>query len=112
MLLVYSLLAVALLGASDVTTQQALPQETPGSICERSNGATEQGAQDAQAIVGVVSEVDYSKGLVTIETDAGKLEAAASPEDVADLHEGDILILCTTEESPGENPVLKEPFIT
>jgi len=114
MLLVYSLLAAALLGASDVTTsQQALPQETPGSICERSNGATEQGAQeDSPAFIGVISEIDYSKGLVTIETDAGKLEAAVSSEDLAHLQEGNLLILCATEEAPGENPILQEPFIT
>src|SRR5713226_4400398 len=69
MLLVYSLFAAALLGASDVTTssiQQALPQGTPGSVCERGNGATEQGSRDAHAFIGVISEVDYSKGLVTV----------------------------------------------
>jgi molybdopterin synthase catalytic subunit len=112
MLLVYSLLAAALLGASDVTTQQALPQETFGSVCKQDNSSTEQGAQDAQAFVGIVREVDYNKGLVTIDTDAGKLEAAASLEDIVDLHEGDILILCATEKVPAKDPVLKEPFIT
>lgn len=115
MLLVYSLFAVALLGASDVITsslQQALPQEKSSSVCEQGNEANKQGSQDAHAFIGVISEVDYSKGLVTVETDAGKLKVAASPEDLANLQEGDILVLCATEEVPVESPILKEPFIT
>ena len=115
MLLVYSLFAAALLGASDVTTssiQQALPQGTPSSVCEQGNEANKQGSQEAYAFIGVISEVDYSKGLVTVETDAGKLRVAASPKDLANLQEGDILVLCATEEVPVESPILKEPFIT
>ena len=115
MLLVYSLFAVALLGASDVITsslQQALPQEKSSSVCEQGNEANKQGSQEAYAFIGVISEVDYSKGLVTVETDAGKLRVAASPKDLANLQEGDILVLCATEKVPVESPILKEPFIT
>jgi hypothetical protein len=66
MLLIYSLFAAALLGASNVTTssiQQALPQGTPGSVCERGNGATKQESRDAHAFIGVISEVDYTRVL-------------------------------------------------
>jgi len=110
MLLVYALFAAALLGASDVTTPsipQALPQGTPGGVCEQGNAATEQGSQETHAFIGVISEVDYSKGLVTVETDAGKLNVAASSEDLANLQEGDLLVLCATEKVPVESPILE-----
>lgn len=114
MMLLHSLSLAALLGASSVAAvaaAQPLPQGTPEGVCGQGDSASEQGLQDGHVVLGVVSSVDRRTGLLTLETNAGRIEMAASAEDLNGLQEGDILVVCLMEEGPFEDDILKGPFI-
>ena len=98
---VYSLFVAALFAAGSVViafAQQPLPQGTPKSPCEQGTRVTDPEGEDAHILIATVSRVDHDQGLITLETDVGKLEMAAAPEEIADIQEGDVLIVYMTEE--------------
>jgi hypothetical protein len=85
----------------------AQPTPPPGSHesnCEQDIAAIAPQARGGYAAVATVIQVDHQHGLLHLDTDRGRLLTFATPEDIADLREGDQLVVCIASAEPAENP--------
>jgi hypothetical protein len=58
-----------------------------------------------------VIRIDRERGVLDLETEAGHVQVVVPPAAVQDLHAGDQLVLCLTDEAPSQN-LLQDDIIT
>jgi len=79
---------------------------------------TDQGAdslvppgEEANAVVALVTGIDRQHGIVSLETEIGPIVTLAAPEDLQNLHTGDLLVLYVVDEDPKQN-LGEDPIVT
>jgi len=50
-----------------------------------------------------VTDIDRQHGMVSLDTELGKIVTFAEPEDLQKLHEGDQIVVYIVEEAPNQN---------
>jgi hypothetical protein len=63
------------------------------------------------AVSATVTRIDRERGMLDLETKAGHVQVVVSPAALQDLHVGDKLVLCLTDEAPSQN-LLQDDIIT
>ena len=92
------------LGSALPTFAQQTPSPSPRERnCEQDIAAIAPEARGGHATVATVIQVDHQHGLLHLDTDRGRLLTFATPEDIADLQEGDQLVVCIASAEPAEN---------
>ncbi len=109
-----SFVMAILLGVGGLTpsaARQPVSPSVPADVCAEGAQTPAHDTPEEQAVLGAISSVDRSTGLVTLETDTGRLEMAVPREELQGLREGDILVVCLGEEGPATEEILKSPFV-
>jgi hypothetical protein len=58
---------------------------------------------NVRELVATIQGIDYQQGVLDLETEIGRMQLSAAPEEIADLHAGDTLLVYVVEESPAQN---------
>ena len=85
-----------------VSAQQPPPQDPFEQSCQQSVTALDPQARGGHAAVATVVRVDHRSGLLSLETDIGRVLTFAAPEEIKDLREGDQIMVCMAEVDPPE----------
>ena len=87
-----------------VSAQQPLTPDPFEQSCQQSVTVLDPQARGGRAAAATVVRVDHQSGLLSLETDSGRVLTFAAPEEIQDLREGDQIMVCMAEVDPPENP--------
>jgi len=100
----WSITALLAMGSALLVSAQQPP--LLGSFeqnCEQFIAALDPQAHGGHAAVATVVQVDHQSGLLSLETEVGRVLTFAAPEETQNLQEGDQIMVCMAEVGPPEN---------
>ena len=103
-LLSWSLAILLAVGsAAPLFAQPTSAPDTPENACQQDIEVAAPYAPAGRTIVATIIQVDHQQGILTLETEMGRVLAFAAPEDIQDFQEGDPVVVCLVEEDPSQD---------
>jgi hypothetical protein len=108
--LALALLLSASAGVPTVSPPSVVPN-LPGENCELTPDGAKHPSAEETAIPATVTGINREQGVVNLETDVARAQVMVPPDVLQELHVGDQVELCMTDEEPSQN-LLQDSIIT